>query len=95
MARERAVDAVALRLPVAEAMPMISRLRNVDPKRIVMLVSGDRRQEVRSEALRSGADAAAIHQRRMREVWETARSLDAAIRSTAKIRKNIRRPPGP
>jgi DNA-binding NarL/FixJ family response regulator len=117
LAREGAVDAVALRLPAAQAMPMIPRLRRVDPKLIVILVSGDRRKEVRLKALRSGADAivppisdlqsqvglletaaetvrlAAVNQKLTRELWESARSLDAAIRKSAKLLENAPRPP--
>jgi DNA-binding NarL/FixJ family response regulator len=119
LAREGTVDAVALRLPAVQAMPIIPRLRRIDPKLIVILVNGDRRKEVRHKALRSGDDAivppasdlesqvglletaaetvqlVAVNQKLMKELLESARSLDAAIRKTAETRKNAPRPARP
>jgi DNA-binding NarL/FixJ family response regulator len=53
----RAVDAVALRLPLREAMAMMPRLRRLNPKLIVLLVSEDRGEKVKRQALRAGIQA--------------------------------------
>jgi DNA-binding NarL/FixJ family response regulator len=57
LAERKAVDAVALRLPVDEALALIPRLRRANPGLIVILALEDRRKEVRLRALQSGAHA--------------------------------------
>ena len=55
LVERKAIDAVALRLPVDEALALIPRLRQANPGLIVILALEDRRKEIRLRALQSGA----------------------------------------
>src|SRR5690349_14584810 len=57
LAEQKAVDAVALRLPVDEALSLLCRLRKANPGLIAIPVSEDRRKETRLRALKAGAQA--------------------------------------